>query len=174
MPDRRGKIISIHDQCIVNELHGKCVWVPAHLDLPGNELTDRAAKDELRSSVSDKVSLAASEIYSLIRKTKINLSGPRDWLNQSTVSPFHITELVSLSLTNTHLVKRWIDVWLDWGWTANCYRGVGDSTYWDNQKYVPSVLSLPPQSSFCCIAGSVERQGKRSPVPYWDLEAKWI
>ena len=69
-PDLIENIISLHDQCYVNDIQVKLMWCPAHVDVKGNELADRAAKDGLSCSVVDIIPLAKSEIYSIIRSVK--------------------------------------------------------------------------------------------------------
>ena len=65
-PDLIENIISLDDQCHLNKIKCKFVWCSAHVDLPGNELADRAAKNGLKGSVGENSPLAIIEIHSVI------------------------------------------------------------------------------------------------------------
>ena len=66
-PDIIENTISLQDQCQQNDIQVNLVWCPAHVNLEGNELADGAAKNALRSLVCEKVPLAKTEMYSLIK-----------------------------------------------------------------------------------------------------------
>ena len=59
-----------NDQYHLNNIKVQFWWCPAHVDLPGNELAERAEKNGLKGSVGENIHLAITEIYSIIRSLK--------------------------------------------------------------------------------------------------------
>ena len=66
-PDLLENILSIYDQCHLNNSEVTLVWCPAHVGLDGNELADDAAKRALEGPVGDKIPLATHEVYSILK-----------------------------------------------------------------------------------------------------------
>ena len=64
-PDLLENILSIYDQCHLNNSGVTLVWCPAHVGLDGNEVADDAAKRALEGPVGDKIPLATHEVYSI-------------------------------------------------------------------------------------------------------------
>ena len=47
-------------------------WIPSHVGIPGNEMTDITAKDAMQDGIEDKTKPSKSEIYTVIHKVIMN------------------------------------------------------------------------------------------------------
>ena len=106
-PDLIENIISLNDQCHLNNIKVKFAWCPAHVDLPGNELADRAAKDGLKGSVGENIPLAITEIYSVIRSHK-KLKMTKRLAEQQHKQPF-TQQGISLRPPHCYSTNRMVD-----------------------------------------------------------------
>lgn len=82
-PDLLQEIISLTDKIQKQKTDLTLAWVPAHVNIRGNEIADQAAKSSLRKYEQDiDVPLSQNEIYTLIN-TQINNQWKEEWDKES-------------------------------------------------------------------------------------------
>ena len=66
-PDLFENILFLYDQCHLNGTQVNLVWCPARVGVRGNEIADGEAKRSLDGLIRDKIPLATTELYSIIK-----------------------------------------------------------------------------------------------------------
>ena len=66
-PDLLENILSANDQCHLNDSEVTFVWCPAHVGFMGKELAGGAAERALVGPIIDKIPLATTEVYTILK-----------------------------------------------------------------------------------------------------------
>ena len=87
-PDLLENIRSLYDQCHLNGTQVNLVWCPAHVGVRGNEIADGEAKRALDGPIGDKIPLATTELYSII-KGSIKEKWSKELADRLKGQPYH-------------------------------------------------------------------------------------